>query len=720
MERQTGTQPYQYVYGSRTGHLKPHKQEQNTQTIDGSQFDNYNDQIIQDTYNHVAHQHPGVGQGLPPNMFQNQSGFMAGSSNVTSGYLIPSEHFDNKGNYVGPQAPTGIASPYPPPPAPFQVVQNQNTSQVPTWQHPPYGYPAPVPTPRSNTDCSGRGHHRSTNDFHHNVAQPGPPQTRKHRHPSPERAAASSAKPPPQTNVPQVENNEHPHKRTRTGESPLGAEASTTQVIPACDLTSLDPILPAHIPDRLRPLINDILSRPNETPKYKAEKKVMINKPDDFENLQLLNDCQSQKPAVAGELKYANLEEALGNIKQSMTLFHKAEEKCTDPSSDPTFAISSEETLFYVQCIFNAMTDWSSYQEWFRCLPSEVCTTEQELLNEKCRGRMELRHSRKAVKSDGSPIRSDEGDHAGDENGPILDLADLLPTPEQAEKMPPLEEQHMKILGRTLNREIASQRSWEIFACIQEAQQGHSGARPGTLADGTWETYPSFFERFLAVVKVLKTSKQTVKNLMSLGDGWLQRLANNPRGEQASKVENIKNNMEKKFSRLEAQAGTTKRARKPAKKAKSATAVLAPKTPDTVHTMALTLEGSSLPTPIAEALSDTTQHAPQEQANRYLCVDPRLLAPIPAEPPFLGIQGTASGHQDQGEVGENGLSLVDHEHLWGESELDPIHGLMNTPFGTEQAQVEDHAQYGEYQALLTEGGMNGLLEPAEWNALDAN
>ncbi|CAH0046224.1 unnamed protein product [Clonostachys solani] len=46
---------------------------------------------------------------------------------------------------------------------------------------------------------------------------------------------------------------------------------------------------------------------------------------------------------------------------------------------------------------------------------------------------------------------------------------------------------------------------------------------------------------------------------MGLGGGWLYRIANNPHGEQASKVENMKNNLEKKFNGPEIRAGATKR-----------------------------------------------------------------------------------------------------------------------------------------------------------------
>lgn len=47
------------------------------------------------------------------------------------------------------------------------------------------------------------------------------------------------------------------------------------------------------------------------------------------------------------------------------------------------------------------------------------------------------------------------------------------------------------------------------------------------------------------MARVLRTSKLVLKSILTLGDGWIQRLANNPLGELQMKVENKRCNLGK-------------------------------------------------------------------------------------------------------------------------------------------------------------------------------
>lgn len=55
----------------------------------------------------------------------------------------------------------------------------------------------------------------------------------------------------------------------------------------------------------------------------------------------------------------------------------------------------------------------------------------------------------------------------------------------------------------------------------------------------------SFQDRIGAICDSLRASKQLVKSLLTAGDGWPMRIANNPHGEFTHKVNNMKVNRRK-------------------------------------------------------------------------------------------------------------------------------------------------------------------------------
>lgn len=557
--------PDPYRYGSQRYGLEPHTQEQTTQSTDVNHFDANEEGVIINTYSFMVDPQLWFGQSQPQDIGQHQPGFMTCPSNVPAGYSLPAEPSPNNGF----QAPARVLPPFVeyvpdpnlcPPSAPSQFAQNQNTYHDSALHHPSYPTVLPATT---NAGYLSLGNHASPinfyhdvaqpsalqaqNDFYHDVAQPTSQHAQKrYRSPSPERETASSGNPRAQSNEPQVEDIGHTSKRARNGES---------QAFP-------------DIPPRFKHLgkeMEEILSRLNNPPTSR-DKKVTLLVPEDFDDPQLIRDCKSQEPAEPGALKCSSLREARDRAEKSKTLFYKKAEKCTYPHNDETFPRNDAEERFFALLLYGALRDFESIQEWIRCLPDELCKEKQRDLTKTCKERTERR---KQIMEDralsNKASGSDDGDYDEELNRPILELADLLPTPEQAKEMPPVADRHKKILGKNvLNAEVASGESWRLLDRAIEAQQGRTGVRLATTTDCCWESYPRFLERILTLVNVLRTSKQTVKSLLTQGDGWSQRLANNPYAEQANKIENMKTNMHKKIANLE-KAEAAKKAEKSAK-----------------------------------------------------------------------------------------------------------------------------------------------------------
>ena len=53
--------------------------------------------------------------------------------------------------------------------------------------------------------------------------------------------------------------------------------------------------------------------------------------------------------------------------------------------------------------------------------------------------------------------------------------------------------------------------------------------------------------RVREIAHVLRISKQVLKSVMTTGDGWAIRVANNPNGELRGKVDNIRCNLKKRI-----------------------------------------------------------------------------------------------------------------------------------------------------------------------------
>lgn len=54
------------------------------------------------------------------------------------------------------------------------------------------------------------------------------------------------------------------------------------------------------------------------------------------------------------------------------------------------------------------------------------------------------------------------------------------------------------------------------------------------------------------MAQVLRVSKQVLKSVMTLGDGWVMRVANNPCAELQGKVDNMRCNLKKNKNLREA------------------------------------------------------------------------------------------------------------------------------------------------------------------------
>lgn len=78
-----------------------------------------------------------------------------------------------------------------------------------------------------------------------------------------------------------------------------------------------------------------------------------------------------------------------------------------------------------------------------------------------------------------------------------------------------------------------------------QAQQGFNKSVAWTGSDGAWEPYDSFAQRIEAIATVLRTSKLVLKSLLELGNGWIQRIANQPLAELQSKADNKRCNKSK-------------------------------------------------------------------------------------------------------------------------------------------------------------------------------
>ncbi|OAA64775.1 hypothetical protein ISF_04185 [Cordyceps fumosorosea ARSEF 2679] len=171
------------------------------------------------------------------------------------------------------------------------------------------------------------------------------------------------------------------------------------------------------------------------------------------------------------------------NHAELMRMYAKEPAVCTDPSTDDTFPVCTEQEQMYIRDMYNAVWDWSDYGEMSKTLGVASMAAWREAM------------------------ALPEGD---------LHRAQLL------QQVPSRKEQQKKVLSRVLSDYIVEEICWRLL-----------------------ESYATFRDRVAAICDSLRASKQLVKSLLSAGNGWCKRIANNPKGEFTHKVNNMKVNRRK-------------------------------------------------------------------------------------------------------------------------------------------------------------------------------
>ncbi|OAA52361.1 hypothetical protein BBO_00202 [Beauveria brongniartii RCEF 3172] len=201
----------------------------------------------------------------------------------------------------------------------------------------------------------------------------------------------------------------------------------------------------------------------------------------------------------------ASAEAAVADDAELRRMFRRAAKLCTNLSSDATFPAHDTDKRKYVCDMYNAIWDWSDYVEMDKTLGSASMGASQQ--------------------------------------------AD----------MPSRAEQQKKVLSSPLNDYVVEQLCWRLLKSAQDAQQGIPTVDHWSRADGAWESYATFGDRVAAVSDSLRSSKQLVKSLLTAGDRWCARIANNPKGEHTHKVNNMKVNRRKNERLREATSARKKK-----------------------------------------------------------------------------------------------------------------------------------------------------------------
>ncbi|KAH8712953.1 hypothetical protein HC256_006126 [Beauveria bassiana] len=199
----------------------------------------------------------------------------------------------------------------------------------------------------------------------------------------------------------------------------------------------------------------------------------------------------------------ASAEAAAADQAELMRMFRLAPKLCTNPSSDSTFPVRDADKREYVRNMYDAIWDWSDYVEMGKTLGSASISASQ-------------------------------------------------PVPSRAE-------QQKKVLSNPLNDYVVEQLCWRLLNFAENAQQGIPTVDFWAGADGAWESYATFGDRVAAIGDSLRSSKQLVKSLLTAGDRWCARIANNPRGEYTHKVNNMKVNQRKNERLREATSARRKK-----------------------------------------------------------------------------------------------------------------------------------------------------------------
>lgn len=183
----------------------------------------------------------------------------------------------------------------------------------------------------------------------------------------------------------------------------------------------------------------------------------------------------------------------------------------------------------YVTKVYDAIIDWSDYIEWMQVVPADVRRQRADQLVQRF---LDQERARK---------------RGAEAAGSALSISDMLP-PAHVKRMylTDVAAQQREVLGgRPLNHFNASCLAWLLVDSAAAAQQGNARCRPWTTNDGAWEGHASLAARVDAIARVIRVSKQLLKSAMTLGEGWIYRLANNPCAELQGKLDNLRCNLRK-------------------------------------------------------------------------------------------------------------------------------------------------------------------------------
>ncbi|KAL7810922.1 hypothetical protein V8C26DRAFT_437766 [Trichoderma gracile] len=301
------------------------------------------------------------------------------------------------------------------------------------------------------------------------------------------------------------------------------AEGSSTMVLANPDqphlnisspLSVVSPPQSAGSSSRKRNAAAADLEKSPVAPKKRVIKPQLTAKVDNSEDFEIQKDSE-MAPTGVFQGYFQNCDVARKKLQRLLELYRKPKENCSYPSNDETFPVTDEDKIGYIKNLFDAINDWSNFREWSQALKTE----DRNRIIDRLRRR-----------------------HAGSDNAEAdISLDDMRPSPQELEAiLPPLEAQQKKILGRLLSDQTVEWLCWELI-----------------------EAYDTFAQRVEAMCYALRL----VKSLLSAGDGWKLRIANNPQGELGHKGNNMKVNMNKNRKLRQITQGTrTTTRQKPAPK----------------------------------------------------------------------------------------------------------------------------------------------------------
>ncbi|KAL7790820.1 hypothetical protein V8C37DRAFT_417449 [Trichoderma ceciliae] len=251
-------------------------------------------------------------------------------------------------------------------------------------------------------------------------------------------------------------------------------------------------------------------------PKKRVIKPHMTTKVDNSEDFEIKKDSE-KSPTGVFQGYFHTFDLAKKKLQRLLEMYQKPRENCSFPSTDHTFPKCDNDKMVYIKELFEAINDWSNFREWSQALKTDD------------RNRIIDRLRRRKL----------GGEDAGPDKLGDISLDDMRPSQQELETiLPPLETQQKKILGRLLSDQTVEWLCWELV-----------------------EAYESFAQRVEAMCYALRKSKQLVKSLLSAGDGWKLRIANNPQGELGHKGNNMKVNMNKNQKLRQITQGTKNTAR---------------------------------------------------------------------------------------------------------------------------------------------------------------